>query len=172
LRGITQAKSHFGRACEKLGIEVIAANSPQAKGRVERNHGLDQDRLVKELRLAGISTMEQANMFLVKTYLPNINKKFSRLPACKDDAHVPVADANLSEILCGEHERTVTNDYVVRFECRLFQITRKNKELAKPKDKVMVRIKLDRSICIVWKGKNLLVKELHINTAQIVSSVA
>jgi transposase len=172
LKGITKAKSHFGRACEKLGIEVIAANSPQAKGRVERNHGLDQDRLVKELRLAGISTMEQANVFLAKTYLPEINKKFSRPAVCKDDAHVPAGNASLSEILCEEHERKVSNDYVVRFECRLFQITRKNKELPRPKDTVIIRIKLDRSISIVWKGKNLLVKELRIHTDQIESSVA
>jgi transposase len=172
LKGITQAKSHFGRACDKLGIEVIPANSPQAKGRVERNHGLDQDRLVKELRLAGISTMEQANRFLSKTYLPAMNNKFSRPPACKADAHVRPAGTKLREILCEEHERTVTNDYVVRFECRLFQITKRNKALPRPKDKVIVRIKLDRSISIVWKGNNLLVKELHINTDRIEPSVA
>jgi hypothetical protein len=62
LQGITKALSHFGRACEKLGVEVIPANSPQAKGRVERNHGVDQDRLVKELRLEGITTIAEANM--------------------------------------------------------------------------------------------------------------
>jgi hypothetical protein len=61
LAGITKPKSQFGKACAKLGIEGIPANSPQAKGRVERNHGLDQDRLVKELRLAGISTIQEAN---------------------------------------------------------------------------------------------------------------
>jgi hypothetical protein len=68
-KGITKPKSHFGKACEKLGREVIAANTPQAKGRVARNHGLDQDRLVKELQLAGISTIEDANRFLEETYL-------------------------------------------------------------------------------------------------------
>jgi transposase len=172
LKGVTKAQSHFGRACEKLGIEVIAANSPQAKGRVERNHGLDQDRLVKELRLAGISTMGQANEFLAKTYLPAMNKKFSRPPARKTDAHVPAGNAKLFEILCEEYERTVSNDYVVRFECRLFQITRKNKELPKPKDKVIIRIKLDRSISIIWKGKNLLVEELAINKDHAEDSVA
>jgi precorrin-6x reductase len=57
LAGITEPKSRFGRACEKLGVQVIAANRPQAKGRVERNHVVDQDRLVKELRLAGICTI-------------------------------------------------------------------------------------------------------------------
>ena len=61
---LTEPKSHFEKACKKLGIEVIPANSPQGKGRGERNHGLDQDRLVKELRLAGISTIEEANRFL------------------------------------------------------------------------------------------------------------
>ena len=78
LAGIIEPKSHFGRACEKLGVHVIAARSPQAKGRVERNHGLDQDRLVKELRLAGISTIAGANRFLEKTHLPKMNRKFSR----------------------------------------------------------------------------------------------
>jgi len=95
LAGITEPKSHFGRACEKLGVHVIAARSPQAKGRVERNHGLDQDRLVKELRLAGISTIEQANLFLEKTYLPKMNRKFSRPPAEKEDAHVPLGKYRL-----------------------------------------------------------------------------
>jgi transposase len=77
LAGITEPKSHFGRACGKLGVQVIAANSPQAKGRVERNHGVDQDRLVKELRLAGICTIEAANEFLEKYYLPKMDRKFS-----------------------------------------------------------------------------------------------
>ena len=67
LKGITKPRSHFGKACDKLGIAVIPARSPQATGRVERNHGLDQDWLVKELRLAGISTIEEANQFLVET---------------------------------------------------------------------------------------------------------
>jgi hypothetical protein len=68
LKGITKPKSHFGRVCEKFGVEVIAANHPQVKGWVERNHGLDQDRLVKALRLAGISTIAEANLFLEGTY--------------------------------------------------------------------------------------------------------
>jgi hypothetical protein len=78
LAGMPKPKSHFGRACDRLGIAVIAANSPQAKGRVERNHGVDQDRLVKALRLEGISALEEANRFLWKTYLPKMNGKFSR----------------------------------------------------------------------------------------------
>jgi transposase len=90
LEGITEPKSHFGRACDKLGVQVIAANSPQAKGRVERNHGVDQDRLIKELRLKGVSTIQAANQFLEKTYLPKINRMFSRPPADREDAHAPL----------------------------------------------------------------------------------
>jgi hypothetical protein len=160
LSGITEPKSHFGRACDKLGVPVIAANSPEAKGRVERNHGLDQDRLVKEFRLKGISTVAEANTFLEKTCLPKMNKKFSRPPEEKEDAHVPLGNVNLRDIFCFEYERTVGNDYVVRFEKRLFQILKSNKALPRPKDKVTVRILLDGTLSIIHKGTKLLVKEL------------
>ena len=160
LSGITEPKSRFGRACGKLGVQVTAANSPQAKGRVERNHGLDQDRLVKELRLKGISTAAEANAFLEKTYLPAINRKFSRPPAEKADAHVPLGDVSLTDVFCFEYERTVGNDYVIRFEKRLFQILKTNKPLPRPKDKVHIRILLDGTLSIIWKETILLVKEL------------
>ena len=160
LVGITEAKSHFGRACDKLGVEVIAANSPQAKGRVERNHGVDQDRLVKELRLAGISTIAEANEFLAKIYLPKMNRKFSRPAANPHDVHVPLGNVNLKEIMCQEYERTVGNDYVIRFETRLFQILKTKKPLPRPKDKVTIRVTLDGSITILFKDSKLLVKEL------------
>jgi hypothetical protein len=74
-KGITKPLSNFGKACAKLGIAIIAANSAQAKGRVERNHKLDQDRLVKELRLAGISTIEDGNKFLLETYLSGYERE-------------------------------------------------------------------------------------------------
>jgi transposase len=164
LAGIMEPKSHFGRACEKLGVQVIAANSPQAKGRVERNHGVDQDRLVKELRLKGISTIGTANEFLEKTYLPKMNRMFSRPARDKDDAHVPLGKANLKEIMCLEYERSVGNDYVVRFEKKLFQILKTNKNLPRPKDKVTLRITLDGVLTIIWKETKLLVKEITNNT--------
>jgi hypothetical protein len=160
-KGITKPKSHFGKACEKLGIDVIAAESPQAKGRVERNHGLDQDRLVKELRLAGISTIEKANQFLSGTYLPKMNDKFSRPAAEATDAHVPLGSVDLADIMCREYERTVSNDYVVRFECRHFQILKSNKNLPRPKDKVTVLVRLDDSIFIQWNKNSLLVEEIE-----------
>jgi hypothetical protein len=165
LAGITEPKSHFGRACDKLGVAVIAAHPdfsprPQAKGRVERNHGADQDRLVKELRLAGISTIACANRFLEKTYLPKMNQKFS-IPAAKpEDAHVPLGDVNLKDIMCLQYERTIANDYVIRFETRLFQILKSNKALPRPRDKVTIRVALDGNLTVLWKDTKLLVKEL------------
>jgi transposase len=160
LAGVLEPKSHFGRACDKLGVTVIAAGSPQAKGRVERNHGVDQDRLVKELRLAGISTIVEANKFLEKIYLPKMNEKFSRPAAKPENAHVPLGDVNLEEIMCLEYDRVVGNNYVVRFETRLFQILKNRNPLPRPKDKVLVRMRLDGSVIILWKGNKLLVKEL------------
>lgn len=167
LKGISKPKSHFGKACEKLGIEVIPAASAQAKGRVERNHGVDQDRLVKEMRLAGISSIEEANKFLLETYLPKMNAKFSRAPASKEDAHVPMLNANLSDIFCFEYERVVSNDYIVRFENRLFQILKENRSRPQPKKQVVLHKKLDGAIAILWNNKPLKIKELiHKKEAQ------
>jgi hypothetical protein len=160
LAGITEPKSHFGKACDKLGVQVIAAHSPQAKGRVERNHGVDQDRLIKELRLANISTIAEANTFLKEYYLPKMNRKFSHPPANSNDRHVPMGKVNLSNIMCLEHERTVANSYVIRFETRLFQILDTGKPLPRPKDKVTVRIDLNGKLTVLHKGNKLLVKEL------------
>ena len=79
--------TQFGRMCASLGIEIIAANSPQAKGRVERNHGTHQDRLVKKLRRLGIADATAANAFLETTYLPEHNARFAQAPASTDDFH-------------------------------------------------------------------------------------
>ncbi|GMO56738.1 MAG: hypothetical protein Ta2A_02090 [Treponemataceae bacterium] len=160
--GITKPKSYFGIACEKLGIEVIAANTPQAKGRVERNHQVYQDRFVKGLRLGNISTMEDGNLFLEKTYLPETNAKFEKPPLESEDGHVPLFGVSLRDIFVFDHKRTVTNDFIVRFECRFLQIRKENKSKPRPRDKVVVRIYLDGALDILWQGKKLLVNELDI----------
>jgi transposase len=160
LAGILKPKSHFGKACGKLGIEVIAANSPQAKGRVERNHGVDQDRLVKALRLENICTIEAANQFLLETYLPKMNEKFSRPAKKNDDAHVNLGRVNLDTILCMEYDRRISKDYIVRFQARLFQILKTKKPFPRTVDKVLVRVQLDNSVHILWKDKPLQVQEI------------
>jgi len=119
VEGLTQ----FGRALETLGIELILAYSPQAKGRVERFFGTAQDRWVKELRLEGVKTRDKANELLRRRLVPEFNRRFTKKPVSMTDAHRPLGGAyDLAAILCSHHERTVTNDYTVRWMNRLFQI--------------------------------------------------
>jgi hypothetical protein len=85
---------------------------------------------------------------------------FSRPAAKPDDAHVPLGNVNLKNIMCFEYERSVSNDYVIRFEKRLFQILKSNKTLPRPHDKVIIRISLDRTLSVIRKDTKLLVKEI------------
>jgi hypothetical protein len=118
--------SQFERACKELGIKVIHAHSPQAKGRIERSFKTDQDRLVKELRLAGISTIKEANKFL-ENYWPKHNKRFAVEPAQTADMHKPVpTDVDLDAILCIKTERVVRNDFTIVYQGQLYQILDKN----------------------------------------------
>jgi hypothetical protein len=110
--------------------------------------------------------------FLQETYLPKMNGKFSRPAFDPADAPVPLGKAALTEILCFEYDRVGSNDYVVRFECRLFQIYKSHKVLPRPRDNVTVRIRLDGSYSILFKGKPLLGKELHIPPKGHISSSA
>jgi hypothetical protein len=101
----TEPQTQFGRAMGRLGVEIILAYSPQAKGRVERCNGTLQDRLVKALRLAGISDLERANEFLEREFLPAFNRRFSVQAASAADLHRK-APANLAEIpVLGKHTR-------------------------------------------------------------------
>lgn len=155
------SKGPFEKACEKLGIEIIVANSPQAKGRVERNHAVYQDRFVKELRLRGISTMDDANRFLAKEYLPSINKKFSRKPLSGSDVHVPLLkNQDLKNIFCFDVSRVVSNDYVVQAHGVRYQILKENERKPVPGNRIIVRRWLDKSVHFFFKDKELLVREL------------
>jgi transposase len=118
-----QRLSQFGQMCGKLGIQLIAANSPQAKGRVERNHGTHQDRLIKKMRRLGIVNYEAANQYLLQSYLPTHNARFAVAPAETADFHdVPRTDLDLDTIFCLECERVVSNDNVIRYNNRLLQL--------------------------------------------------
>lgn len=113
--------TQFSRACKQLGIELIYANSPQAKGRVERMFETLQDRLVKEMRLEGIKTLTEANSFL-KKYLPAFNKKFSVLARESGDLHTSAKGLDLKEILSIQKEHVLRNDRTVKHENRLYQV--------------------------------------------------
>ena len=113
--------TQVGRALRQLGIELIPAYSPEARGRSERMFGTLQKRLPQELRLAGITGMAEANRFLKEVYLPQHNARFQVTPEAQGSAFVPVAGA-LDDILCIQEERTVSNDNTVRYKRRLLQL--------------------------------------------------
>lgn len=154
-------KTAFGKACDKLGIEIIAAHSPQAKGRVERSNGVYQDRLVKELALRRITTLETANRLLLHEFTDSLNAKFAKPALSKHDYHSPLPNGvELSEVFCFEDERTVQNDWCIRHHNRHYQIEKDNTPLPLPKSKVIVRTRLDGSRALIYKGRPLRYHEL------------
>jgi transposase len=121
------ALTQFGRMCAALDITIIPASSPQAKGRIERHHGTHQDRLVKKLRRRGIQDVATANAFLTTDYWAEHNARFAQEPASSDDYHVRAPSANtLARLFRLETERTVANDWVVRYHNRCFQLQRQS----------------------------------------------
>jgi len=146
----------FGKACEKLGIEIITAYSPQAKGRVERSHGVYQDRLVKELRLREISRIPEANEVLAKGFVQGLNRRFSIPPIDPEDAHVRIPKTvDLHTIFCFESTRVVNNDWVVQYACRYFQLLKQKRIRVRPGAKVTVSEWLDGSIHILYQKREL-----------------
>jgi hypothetical protein len=147
--------SEFERALEELGVRVIHATSAPAKGRVERLFGTLQDRLVKEMRLRGVRTVEEANDFL-KRYLPGYNRRFSVRPQESGDLHRPLPPGmDLDSILCIKTERTLRNDFTVAHNRKLYQI-----EDRTPASRVMVHEQIDGSIKIMYKGQALRFREI------------
>jgi len=114
--------TQFGRAMKHLGIQMIAAYSPEARGRSERAFRTHQDRLVKELALHNITTIDAANRYLAQTYLPAFNAEFMRTAPEEGSAFVPWMGENLDDILCEQDERTVSADNCVSFEGMKLQI--------------------------------------------------
>jgi len=149
----------FTRACKRLGIEVITAHSPQAKGRVERKHAVYQDHLVKELRLEGISDIARANRFLpsVDAYL---NKRLAKDPADPHDWHRPLEpDTDLRDILCFEETRALARDWTIRYHNRFFQIERQH-PLPAPGCRITVRRRRDGTIVLLHNERTLRFTEI------------
>ena len=141
----------------QVGVKPITAHSPQAKGRVERMFDTLQDRLVKEMRLAGISTIEQANEF-IKKYIPKFNSKFAVVPSRKADLHKKInktLKSNLPKIFSVQNQRIIHNDYTVMFKNQYFQLDQIQPTTVYKKDKVIVEEHLDKAIKINFKGHYL-----------------
>lgn len=148
-------RTQVGRALEQLGVEHILAYSPQARGRSERVNRTLQDRLVKELHLAGMRTLERANRYLVESFLPAHNDEFARPPAHPDSGFAPVGGADLETIFCHEEVRTVQRDNTVTLEGVRLQIAKQPGRATCAGLSVMVRRHLDATHT-VWSGPKLL----------------
>jgi transposase len=155
--------SHFEKSLAGLEIEVIHANSPQAKGRVERLFKTLQDRLVREMRLLGIKSVDEANEFLT-TYLPTYNRKFKKPAASDADLHRPAPHSReLDRILCIKEERTVKNDFTIAHNGKLYQI-----EQATRAEKITVEERLDGTLHISYKGQSLRYREITKKSMEII----
>ena len=162
-----EPRTAFGMVCAKLGIEIITANSPQAKGRVERAHGVDQDRLVKELKLRGVTTIEGANELLAQGFTDKLNEKFAVRAKAAEDYHRRVPkEVNLAHVFCFEETRVVGNDWVVQYHHRSLQIVSQNEFLPKPKSRVTVQRLLDGTVRLLQGRHVLHYKELEATAAQ------
>lgn len=152
-------QTQFGRAMAQLGIQLILAHSPQAKGRVERMNGTLQDRLVKELRLAGINDIERGNRFLDGEYLQAFHRQFKREAASPVAVHRAVP-RNLNEVLSWEKERVVQGDWTVACEGKRYQLDRQHEALSLVRRPVIVRTLRNGRVQLVYRGQALKWREL------------
>lgn len=154
-------ETQIERGLGELGISIIIAGSPEAKGRVERAWGTFQDRLCSELRLYKISTLEEANHYLVEQFIPDYNERFARCARGDGVAYRKVTKAmNLANIFCKREARKVISDNTITYYSRIFQILPDKHRASYVKAKVMVHEHLDGSIHIFYKGRELKQKEL------------
>jgi hypothetical protein len=160
LRG-ESPETQFGRAMRQLQVNLILANSPQAKGRVERRNAVFQDRLVKALRLEGIRTIEEANEYLEKVFLKDLNRRFTCRAREAGDLHRKMPHGlRLAQVLGWEEPRQVQNNWTIRWRNRFFQIHRQHERLRLPGRRIKVFEKLNGSIELRYRGESLRYREL------------
>lgn len=149
--------TQFERASKEVGMEVVHAQSPQAKGRVENKFNTLQDRLVKELRLFNISTTEKANEYLLKTFIPSYNKKFGRPAEKKGNLHRKPSETELIDILpyifCRKEPRVIRNDFTILYNTLSLQILPTPRLAIRPKEDVFVHELPDQTLHIFLRGK-------------------
>lgn len=170
-KGCEDNETQFKRIVEALGINLIHAHTPQAKGRVERVFRTLQDRLVKELRLVGIDTIEAANAFLIE-YLPKHNEKFSEPPASEIDKHIPLtlSDEELDKALAFKHQRQVRNDYSISYNSEKFDLYTHDPMPYLKGEYIDVLELLNDQLIIQFQGKEIYMKRREIK--QILTSAS
>lgn len=150
--------TQFQRAMQALGIQLITAHSPEAKGRVERLFGTLQDRLVKELRLAGVNTPKEGNVFLKEVFLPKFNNRFAVFPRKEGDVHKSLSGIdkkNINRIFSVQSKRRVNNDFTVRFKNKWYQLTELQPVTIRARDKILVEEWLDETVHFFLREKYL-----------------
>jgi len=150
--------TQFQRVMQALGTELITANSPEAKGRVERLFQTLQDRLVKEMRLANINTPEEGNKFLKDIFIPKFNARFSVVPAKEGDIHKPLVKEekqNLNHTFSIHETRRINLDFTIQFKTNWYQLAEIQPTTVRAKEKVLVETWLDGSIHILFKNHEL-----------------
>lgn len=160
--------TQFERAMEELNIEVIHARSPQAKGRVERLFGTLQDRLIKEMRLRGISDLESANQFLEDFFIADFNRRFAKEPKRKVNLHrrVNLQKENLDQILSRQETRFVNNDFTLQYKSKIFQLEKSQPTLVLRRDKVIIEERMNGEIKIRLRNKYLNFHQIYIKPRQ------
>ncbi len=144
------------QSLEKLGIGLIPALSPQAKGRVERLFGTLQDRLLKEMRVAGISTLEDANKFLEEIFIPFWNERFTVEPQMSEDFHRPLPEGiDLMETFAEIYLRLIRPDFTVRYENIYYQVSRREAAATMPGTQLSVLRRLDGRLTFSWRNSPL-----------------
>lgn len=155
--------TQIGRALRELGIGWIAAYSPQAKGRVERSFLTDQDRLIKELRLAQVKTMQAANDFLEKEYWPEWNTKFARPPRGEQDLHRPLGQGfELGSALSHVEPRIITNNYTFPYYTKQYQIAREDVQAGMKRQSLRVELWLNGELKARYQGHYVAIHECGI----------
>lgn len=153
--------TQFGRMCERLEIRIIAANSPQAKGRVERNNGVHQDRLVKKLRRKGLQDYQAANAYLEAEYLPEHNRRFAREAARPEDYHVRTPSAaRLREVFRLETERWISNDWVVQYRGHFLQLKPQNRRYGPTQSKALICEWEDGAVEVRYRNERIEYEDL------------
>lgn len=152
--------TQYKRAMDELHIKLIHARSPEAKGRIENLFGTLQDRLVKELRLANISTVDEASEFAQTIYMPKHNAKFSVKPKSATNLHKAIENYDLEQILCLKEERQINNDFTITYKGKWLQLLEKQATIVRPKTTITIHERLDGAIEVYLRKTKLNFKPL------------
>lgn len=156
--------TQFEKMTDRVGIELITAHSPEAKGRIERLFKTLQDRLVKEMRLLGISTPEEGNKYLKGDFLPSFNKKFGVVSSADGDVHRQLSDRereNLLSLFSIQNTRVVSNDFCVQYETQWFQLEKEQPTMVCRRDTIVIEKRIDGIIHLKLRDKYLNFIILH-----------